>query len=252
MHFSSYIRSHGKLRSLFLVAVVSLSPSVGTSSWAQTSPTQTSPTQTSPTQTTPTQTSPTQTTPSQNTPTQNQVPGTQQRPTQNQVPATQNQTPAQTQTPIPQNTANQPLSTLLQQASSAGSFTTLARAVEAAGLTDALDPNSSYTIFAPTDAAFAALPDGTVDRLLQPQNRELLRRVLAYHVIPQAVPSSELTTGAVRTLGGGVAVRVTPERILVNDGSVIQPDIRAQNGVVHAVSRVLLPQSLRQELQSLQ
>jgi uncharacterized surface protein with fasciclin (FAS1) repeats len=150
-------------------------------------------------------------------------------------------------------TENQPLAPLLQQAASAGSYTTLARAVEAAGLTSELQASGgSYTILAPTDAAFASLPTGTVNRLLQPENRALLQRLLSYHVIPQELTSDQFSTGAVDVLGGTVAVRVTPERIIINNGSVVQPNIQAQNGVVHGISQVLMPQELREQIAALQ
>lgn len=162
--------------------------------------------------------------------------------------------PAQAQTnPQTGTTENQRLAPLLQQAAGAGSFTTLARAVEAAGLTNELQSRGgNYTILAPTDAAFAALPQGTLDRLLQPENRNLLRQVLAYHIIPQELTANDFSTGTTRVLGGGIAVRVTPERIIVNDGSVVQADIQAENGVVHAINRVLMPRELRDQLASLQ
>lgn len=144
------------------------------------------------------------------------------------------------------------LAPLLQQASAAGSFTTLARAVEAAGVANELQSGgANYTILAPTDAAFASLPAGTLDRLLQPENRDLLRQVLSYHVIPQEVTSSQFSTGTTKVLGGGISVRVTPDRIIVNDGSVVQPNIQAQNGVVHAINRVLMSRELRAQLASL-
>lgn len=161
--------------------------------------------------------------------------------------------PATTPSNLPANTSSQNLVNLLQQVSRSGSFNTLAQAVQAAGLTDTLrTTGGEFTIFAPTDEAFAALPPGTLQALLRPENRGLLRQVLAYHVVPGEVTSSELTTGGVRTLGGGIAVRVTPDRIVINDGSVIQPDIQAANGVVHVVNRVLLPRELRQRLTNLQ
>lgn len=159
--------------------------------------------------------------------------------------------PAKAQTPGA--TENQRLAPLLQQAAGTGSFTTLARAVAAAGLTNELQAQGgNFTILAPTDAAFASLPAGVVDRLLEPQNRDLLRRVLSYHVIPQEVTANDFTTGTTRVLGGGIAVRVTPERIIVNDGSVVQSNIQAQNGVVHAINRVLMPRELRDQLAALQ
>ncbi|MBD3881495.1 fasciclin domain-containing protein [Phormidium tenue FACHB-886] len=145
------------------------------------------------------------------------------------------------------------MSNLLQQVSQTGSFTTLAQAVQAAGLDTALqNQGGRYTIFAPTDEAFAALPPGTLEQLLQPANRDLLRQLLSYHVVSGEVRSNQLRTGLVDTLGGGIAVRVTPERVIVNDGSVVQADIPAANGVVHVVNRVLIPRELRQQLSNLQ
>lgn len=154
----------------------------------------------------------------------------------------------------PVNTGNQGLAELLGQAASAGTFSTLARAVQAAGVANAIPAagNQQFTIFAPTDQAFAALPAGTLEKLLQPENQALLRQVLAYHVVPGEVTSGQLRTGVVNTLGGGVAVRVAEGQIIVNDASVIQPDIQASNGVIHVVNRVLLPEELRQRLISLQ
>ncbi|MBF2066057.1 MAG: fasciclin domain-containing protein [Calothrix sp. C42_A2020_038] len=172
----------------------------------------------------------------------NQAPtNTQESPDSTTQPSTNQQTPAQTQ----MNAENE---NLLQVAQSSGSFTTLAQAVEAAGLTDTLS-DGSYTIFAPTDQAFStSLPEGALEFLLQPQNRDLLQQVLTYHVVPGRVTSDNLRTGSVRTLGGGVAVRRTSERVIVNNASVTQPDIKASNGVIHAVNRVLLPSTLRQTI----
>jgi uncharacterized surface protein with fasciclin (FAS1) repeats len=151
------------------------------------------------------------------------------------------------------NSENQSPTELLQQLSQAGSFNTLAQAVEAAGLSGALQNSGGrYTILAPTDEAFAELPQGTLEQLLRPENQGLLRQVLSYHVIPTELPSNQLNTGGVDTLGGGIAVRVTPDRIIVNDGSVIRSDIQTRNGIVHVVNRVLMPSELRQQIISLQ
>lgn len=161
-----------------------------------------------------------------------------------------NTAPASTGTSATTN--NQYLTDLLQQVSQVGSFNTLAQAVQAADLNGALRANGGrYTIFAPTDEAFAALPQGTVEKLLQPENKAILQQVLAYHVVPTTLTSSQLQTGGVDTLGGGIAVRVTPDRVIVNDGSVIRSDIQAANGVVHVVNRVLMPAELREQLNSL-
>ncbi len=128
------------------------------------------------------------------------------------------------------------------------SFSTLVQAVQEAGLADTLSRQGPYTVFAPTNEAFAELPDGALELLLQPENRGLLQQVLTYHVVPGTVTSNQLSTGSVNTLGGGVAIRVDEDRVIVNDGSVVQADIQASNGVVHAVNRVLLPRELRQTL----
>lgn len=164
--------------------------------------------------------------------------------------------PAAAPTPdaaTPPTSSNASLTDLLQQVStqqnpSGNSFNTLAQAVEAADIAGLLQNSGPVTIFAPTDAAFAELPDGALELLLRPENQNLLRQVLAYHVVPGEVTSGQLQTGGVSTLGGGLAVRVTPERIVVNNGSVIRADIQASNGVVHAVNRVLLPPQIRQQL----
>lgn len=165
---------------------------------------------------------------------------------------------AQAQTtprPVPSPAAsptNAPLGQLLQQAQKAGSFTTLAQAVQAAGVSGGLQARGGrYTIFAPTDAAFAALPAGTVEKLLRPQNRALLRQVLAYHVVPGEYTSRTLKSGKLSTLAGGIAVEATSRGVIVNDANVVQADIQASNGVVHAINRVLLPRELRQRLQAL-
>jgi uncharacterized surface protein with fasciclin (FAS1) repeats len=139
---------------------------------------------------------------------------------------------------------------IVDLAASNESFSTLAQAVQEAGLADTLSGSGPYTVFAPTNEAFADLPDGALEFLLQPENRSLLQQVLAYHVVPGAVTSDQLSTGPVSTLGGGVAIRVDADRVIVNDGSVVQPDIQASNGVVHGVNRVLLPSELRQALTS--
>jgi uncharacterized surface protein with fasciclin (FAS1) repeats len=163
-------------------------------------------------------------------------------------PNTTETTPGTTTTPGATN--NQATGNLIEIAASNQSFSTLATAVQAAGLEDTL-AQGNYTIFAPTNEAFqASLPAGAVEFLLRPENRDLLRQVLTYHVVNGEVTSNDLSTGPVRTLGGGVAVRVTPERVIVNDGSVTQADIRANNGVIHAVNRVLLPSQLRQTIAS--
>lgn len=168
------------------------------------------------------------------------------------------QSPEPTVSPTPKasptpsvNTRNLTVTQLLQQASSAGSFTTLAAAIKAAGVGTALPKGQKVTIFAPTDAAFATLPAGTVEKLVKPANRALLARILAYHVAPGEYTSKQLPNGNLKTLGGGISLDIQPGRVIVNDAKVVQADIVAANGVIHAIDRVLLPREIRQQLSSL-
>ena len=139
---------------------------------------------------------------------------------------------------------------IVDVASDSDSFNTLVQAVQAAGLSDTLSGEGPYTVFAPTDEAFAQLPDGALEYLLQPENQELLAQVLTYHVVEGSVTSDQLSTGGVDTLGGGVAIAVLDDRVVVNNASVVNADIQANNGVIHAVNRVLLPETLQQQLAS--
>lgn len=174
-----------------------------------------------------------------------------QAPSGTMQPSNPMQAPA-TGSPATSSTNKLTLSELLQRGASAGSFKTLAKAIQEAGLTQMIqESNGSFTVFAPTDEAFAALPAGTLEKLLKPENKALLRQVLAYHVVPSELPSNELKTGLVKTLGGGLAVRVSPGKVVVNDATVIQPDIKASNGVVHAINRVLISPTVKQRLVSL-
>ncbi|WP_199305771.1 fasciclin domain-containing protein [Pseudanabaena sp. FACHB-2040] len=131
------------------------------------------------------------------------------------------------------------------------SFSTLEQAVQSAGLVNTLSGEGPYTVFAPTDEAFSLLPDGAIEYLFQPENQDLLRQVLTYHVVRGEVTASEIATGPVEAIGGGLAVRVADDgRVIVNNASVVNADIQASNGVIHAVNRVLLPETLQQTLAS--
>lgn len=172
--------------------------------------------------------------------------------TQTTLPPTTAQTPATTvpsASPIPAGTtANQNLGELAQTAASQGSFTTLTKAVQAAGLTEQLTGKGPYTVFAPTDAAFAALPQGTVDKLLKPENKSKLVKLLGYHVVPGQVTSSQLTSGQVKTVEGTpVTVKVdsASNTVTVNGAKVVQADIPASNGIVHVVDKVILPPNFK-------
>lgn len=127
-------------------------------------------------------------------------------------------------------------------AASSESFQTLTAALTAAELTEVLQSEGPFTVFAPTDEAFAALPEGTVEALLLPENRDLLVEVLTYHVVPGAVTSGELTSGEVATAAGSpVTIMLGEGSVMVNDANVIQPDVMASNGVIHVIDKVILP-----------
>ncbi|MGV2827281.1 fasciclin domain-containing protein [Myxosarcina sp. GI1(2024)] len=139
--------------------------------------------------------------------------------------------------------------TIVDVASGSESFNTLTQAIQAAGLTDKLsESGAGYTVFAPTDEAFNQLPDGALEYLLQPENQEVLQQVLSYHVLPQQVTASEITSGEVATLGGGLAVEANQDNIIINNASVIEPNIQASNGVIHGINRVLIPENLQSTL----
>jgi transforming growth factor-beta-induced protein len=130
---------------------------------------------------------------------------------------------------------------IVETASAAGSFKTLLAAVEAAGLTETLKGDGPFTVFAPTDEAFGNLPEGTVEELLKPENRERLVSILTYHVVPGLVllGKKDLTTVE------GDPVLVQPDGVTVNGAKVLALDIQASNGVIHVIDRVLLPPSPR-------
>ncbi|AFZ00949.1 fasciclin domain-containing protein [Calothrix sp. PCC 6303] len=130
------------------------------------------------------------------------------------------------------------------------SFNTLTSLIQAAGLESTLQ-QGQYTIFAPTDAAFAALPPETLQRLQQPENKATLARILQYHVVPGQLTASQLTTGELQTVEKkAVNVQVSNNQITVNNAQVIQADIQANNGVIHAINQVLIPPDVSLDGQS--
>jgi uncharacterized surface protein with fasciclin (FAS1) repeats len=134
---------------------------------------------------------------------------------------------------------------IVDTAVEAGSFQTLVAALEAAGLVDTLKGEGPFTVFAPTDEAFAALPEGTVESLLEPENRDQLVAILTYHVVPGAVRSGDLAGQEldVETVQGEtVAIDATGGAVMVNDATVVQADIEADNGVIHVIDTVIMPQ----------
>lgn len=127
-------------------------------------------------------------------------------------------------------------------AASNSSFKILTAALKAAGLDKTLASGGPYTIFAPTDQAFAALPKGAVEELLKPENRETLVKILTYHVVPGENTSSTLKSGETKTLeGSAVQVKVSPSGVMVNDAKVVKADIKASNGVIHVIDKVIIP-----------
>lgn len=131
---------------------------------------------------------------------------------------------------------------IVDTAVEAGSFTTLVAAVQAAGLVDTLKGDGPFTVFAPTDAAFAALPEGTVETLLKPENKDQLVSILTYHVVPGKVMSSDLSDNMMATTAQGSDVVITTSGgVKVNDANVVSADIEAENGVIHVIDAVILP-----------
>lgn len=133
---------------------------------------------------------------------------------------------------------------LVETAVTTDGFSTLVAAVKAAGLVDALQGEGPFTIFAPTNAAFAALPEGTLESLLKPENRAKLEAILKYHVVPGRVYSDQLQSGNVGTLqGANLEVRVADAGVSINQSAVTSANIENTNGVIHVIDQVLLPPS---------
>jgi len=133
---------------------------------------------------------------------------------------------------------------IVETAVAADDFTTLVTAVTAAELAEVLSGPGPFTVFAPTDAAFAALPEGTVETLLQPDSQADLAGILTYHVVPGAVSASDLADGmTVETINGEtITFAIDAEGgVMVNDANVVAADIEASNGIIHVIDTVLIP-----------
>jgi transforming growth factor-beta-induced protein len=132
---------------------------------------------------------------------------------------------------------------IVRTARGAGQFATLLAAVDAAGLTSTLQGRGPFTVFAPTDEAFRALPAGTVESLLKPENREQLKALLLYHVVPGRVPAATARTldGAATVEGRRIRIRTSGASLRINDATVISADVNASNGVIHVIDQVLMP-----------
>ena len=132
---------------------------------------------------------------------------------------------------------------IVDTAVAAGSFNTLVAAVQAAELVEALKGEGPFTVFAPTDEAFAALPEGTVESLLKPENQAQLQAVLLYHVVPGKIMAADIGTGAQPATLQGATIDVvgSASGVTVNGANVVAADVGASNGVIHVIDAVILP-----------
>ena len=132
---------------------------------------------------------------------------------------------------------------IVDTAVAAGSFKTLAKALQAADLVDTLKGKGPFTVFAPTDEAFAKLPQGTLDELLKPANKDKLRRILTYHVVSGRVTASDVVKlkSAKAVSGDTIDIKASGGSVTVDDAHVIKTDISASNGVIHVIDSVILP-----------
>ena len=136
-------------------------------------------------------------------------------------------------------------SDIVETAVKAGSFNTLAAALEAAGLVATLQGDGPFTVFAPTDEAFAKLPAGTVENLLKPENRDQLIAVLTYHVVPGKVKAEQVVNldSAKTVQGSKVSIKVDNGVVYVDNAKVVTTDVDASNGIIHVIDSVILPNS---------
>ncbi|WP_416799538.1 fasciclin domain-containing protein [Ciceribacter azotifigens] len=132
---------------------------------------------------------------------------------------------------------------IVDTAVEAGQFKTLAAALDAAGLVTTLKGAGPFTVFAPTDEAFAKLPAGTVEGLLKPENKQKLTEILTYHVVPGKVMAADVAgLDEAKTVNGkAIDITVDGQSVKVNDASVVKTDIAASNGVIHVIDTVIMP-----------
>jgi transforming growth factor-beta-induced protein len=132
---------------------------------------------------------------------------------------------------------------IVDTAVAAGQFKTLAAALQAAGLVETLKSDGPFTVFAPTDEAFAKLPAGTVEDLLKPENKDKLIAVLTYHVVPGKVMAKDVVTlSSAKTVNGkALSIKSADGKVMINTATVAKADITASNGVIHVIDTVLLP-----------
>ena len=138
---------------------------------------------------------------------------------------------------------SQPKMDIVDTAVGAGSFNTLVAAVQAAGLADTLKGEGPFTVFAPTDDAFAKLPAGTVEDLLKPENKDKLAAILTYHVVSGKVMAKDvMTMKEAKTVNGGmVMISMDADTVMVDNAKVVQADVECSNGVIHVIDTVIMP-----------
>ena len=153
---------------------------------------------------------------------------------------------AASSTPAASESASAPaaVGTIVDVAAANPDFSTLVAAVQAAGHAETLSGTGPFTVFAPTNAAFAALPAGLLDKLLLPANKETLGKILTYHVLAAKVPASDVKAGDVATVEGSSITITTEGGVKVNDATVVATDVAASNGVIHVIDKVLVPSTV--------
>jgi uncharacterized surface protein with fasciclin (FAS1) repeats len=133
---------------------------------------------------------------------------------------------------------------IVDTAAAAGSFKTLAKALQAADLVDTLKGQGPFTVFAPTDDAFAKLPAATLNDLLKPENKKKLQRILTYHVVPGRVTSSDVVklSTAKAVSGDTIDIKASSGTVMVDGARVVKTDVQASNGIIHVIDTVIMPE----------
>lgn len=139
---------------------------------------------------------------------------------------------------------------IVDTAASNPDFSTLVTALKAAGITDVLKDAGPFTVFAPTNEAFEALPAGTLEMLLKPENKEKLVQILTYHVVPGKVTAAEVVKmdDAETVEGADIDITATQNEVMVNDAKVVKTDIMTSNGIIHVIDKVIMPAELSASL----
>lgn len=162
------------------------------------------------------------------------------------------QSPTQSSVSVPDASASLSIDAIVEKSDSFNILNSLLRVADRNGeLSRQLAGGGTYTVFAPTDAAFAALPEGTIKKLVQPENRATLAKILSYHVVSGKVDSSKIKSGETKSIeGSSLNIQAGAGSVMVNDAQVIRPDIEASNGVIHAVNKVILPPDVQASLEA--